>query len=165
MNIFKAMKPNRVYQGVSLIPFETFKVNGKKCFLLDFDNTLGPDRATEPDDYSYACVKKIQSYGLTCCLVSNAKSERSAKIAEMLDIPCVTYAQKPRTAGVKRALELMNVTADEAIMVGDQVFTDVMAGNLAGCYTIMVEKYLPKEVWYVKIKRPFEAIVRFFGHF
>lgn len=165
MNIFKAMKPDEVYQGVSLIPLDKMKKMGKKCFFLDFDNTLGPDRATAPDDYSFACVKKIQEAGFTCCLVSNAKSERSAGIAEILNVPCVTYAKKPRTDGIKRAFKLMNVTPDEVVMVGDQVFTDVMAGRLAGCYTIMVEKYLPKEVWYVKIKRPFEAIVRFFGKF
>ena len=165
MNIFKAMKPDIVCQSVSLIPLNKLKEDGKKCFFLDFDNTLGPDRATSPDDYSFACVKKIQDAGFSCCLVSNAKSSRSAAIAEALNIPCVTYAQKPKTDGVKRAFALMNVKPEEVVMVGDQIFTDVIAGKLAGCYTIMVEKYLPHEVWYVKIKRPFEVIVRTFGRF
>ncbi len=165
MNIFKAMKPDKVCLSVSRIPLDEMKSKGIKCFFLDYDNTLGPDRATAPDDYSFACVKMLQEAGFTCCLVSNAKSERSAGIAKILDVPCVTYAKKPRTDGVKRALMLMNVKPEEVVMVGDQVFTDIIAGNLAGCYTVMVEKYLPKEVWYVQIKRPFEAVVRFFGKF
>ena len=50
-------------------------------------------------------------------------------------------------------------------MIGDQVFTDVMAGRLAPVYTILVEKYSPKEIWYVVLKRPFEKLVRLIARF
>ena len=83
----------------------------------------------------------------------------------MLDIPCITYAHKPTPSGVRRALQEMRAVNEEAAMIGDQIFTDVIAGRLAGCYTIMVERYSKKEIWYVALKRPFEKIVRFFGRF
>ena len=50
-------------------------------------------------------------------------------------------------------------------MIGDQIFTDVMAGRFAGVYTIMVEKYDKKEIWYIVLKRGFERIVRAIGRF
>ena len=103
--------------------------------------------------------------GFKLCLVSNAKSERSAKIAEMLGVPCVTYANKPGTSGVLKAIELMQTTPKQSVMIGDQIFTDVIAGRLSGCYTIFVERYNKKEIWYVALKRPFERIVRLCGHF
>lgn len=165
MNIFKAMKPEKVYESLVLVPWDELAKDGIKTALLDFDNTLGPDHATEPEDYSYRCVKMIEAQGIKCCLVSNAKSGRSAKIAEMLGVPCVTYANKPGTSGVLKAIVLMKSTPEESVMIGDQVFTDVIAGNRSGCRTLMVEKLHRPEIWYVMLKRPFEKIVRFIGKF
>lgn len=165
MNIFKAMKPEKVFERVDLMPWSDLAAEGIKTALLDFDNTLGPDHATEPEEYSFFCVKLIEEQGIRCCLVSNAKSERSAKIAEKLGIPVVTYANKPGTSGIFRAIELMKTNQAETLMVGDQVFTDVIAGNRAGIRTFMVERLHKHEIWYVVLKRPFERLIRLFGRF
>lgn len=165
MNIFKAMKPERVYISAKTIPWVSLASEGITVALLDFDNTLGPDHSTEPTDFSFECVREIQDAGIRCCLVSNAKSGRSAGIAHALDIPCITYARKPEPVGVYRALKMMDAKRDEAVMVGDQIFTDVIAGNLAGVRTFMVEKLYPKEIWYVALKRIPEKIVRLIGRF
>ncbi len=165
MNIFKAMKPERVYKDLTVMPWKELYDEGIRTALLDFDNTLGPDHATEPEDFSYKCVKMIEDTGIRCCLVSNAKSGRSAKIAEMLGIPVVTYANKPGTSGVLKAIKLMDSSADKSLMVGDQVFTDVIAGNRSGVRTFMVEKLHKQEIWYVLLKRPFEKLVRLVGKF
>ena len=165
MNIFKAMKPERVYTTAKMIPWVSLRSEGITVALLDFDNTLGPDHATEPEEFSYKCVKMIEDTGIRCCLVSNAKSGRSAKIAEMLGIPVVTYANKPGTSGVLKAIKLMDSSADKSLMVGDQVFTDVIAGNRSGVRTFMVEKLHKQEIWYVLLKRPFEKLVRLVGKF
>lgn len=165
MNIFKAMKPEKVYANLVQMPWDKFASEGIKTALLDFDNTLGPDHATEPEEYSYKCVKMIEEHGIRCCLVSNAKSGRSAKIAEMLGIPVVTYANKPGTSGIFKAISLMKSSPEESLMVGDQVFTDVIAGNRAGVRTFLVEKLHKPEIWYVMLKRPFEKLVRIFGKF
>lgn len=164
-NVFKCMKPDKVLKSVNDIDLDDIRSRNIKCFLLDFDNTLGPDHAHEPVQFSYDAVKRITEAGFTCCLVSNAKSGRSAGIARMLDMPCITYAHKPNPSGVYRALDLMKVTADQAVMVGDQVFTDVIAGKMAGVYTIMVDRYSRREIWYVKLKRPLEKIVRLIARY
>lgn len=165
MNIFKAMKPDAVYNDLSCIPFTELRNQGKKCILLDYDNTLGPDHAADPVAFAYEQIRVIREAGLTCCLVSNAKSGRSKLAADTLEIPCVTYARKPSPDGIYRALSLMNIDAGSAVMVGDQIFTDVIAGRFAGVYTILVEKYAPREIWYVQLKRPFEKLVRLIGRF
>lgn len=165
MNIFAAMRPDMVCKSVYDLPLDEFKEAGRTCLLLDFDNTLGPDHATAPDKYAFDFIEKVKGLGFTCCLVSNAKSGRSAKIAEELGIPCVTYAHKPRPDGVYRALRLLETAPENAVMVGDQVFTDVIAGKTAPVYTVLVEKYSGKEIWYVVLKRPFEKLVRLIGRF
>lgn len=165
MNIFQAMKPNLTASSVMEIPFSDLKAQGKTTVLLDFDNTLGPDHATAPGEFAFEVIKMLSDLGYKMILVSNAKSGRSSGIAEKLGIPCITYAHKPRPVGVIKAMEKTGATPDQCIMVGDQVFTDVIAGRLAGVYTVMVDKYSPKEIWYVVLKRPFEKIVRLIGRF
>ena len=168
MNIFKAMIPNEVWPKVVEIPLDRLKElnkRGVKVAFLDYDNTIDIDRSTAPSDYSLECINYLEMNGFRCCLVSNAKSSRSASIAKELNLPSVNCAHKPRTEGVERAMRLMKANSNECVMIGDQIFTDVMAGNLSGCYTIMVEKYQQKEIWYVKIKRPFEKIVRLIARF
>lgn len=159
------MIPDITVKKVTDIPFDELKAKGIDTVLLDFDNTLGPDHATEPDEYGYEVIKMLKSKGFKLCLVSNAKSGRSSGIAALLDIPCVTYAHKPRPDGIFRALKLIGSVPEKSLMAGDQVFTDVMAGKYAGVYTVFVEKYKPKEIWYVALKRPLEKIVRLAGKF
>ena len=144
-NIFKAMVPDRVFDKFENIPFKQVFSEGKTCLFLDYDNTIGPDRTWEPTEYSIEQIKQLKKIGFSLCLVSNAKSERSSGIAKKLDIPCVTYARKPRTDGIERALQMMNVDRSTVVMIGDQVFTDVIAGNLANMTTFLVEKYQKKE--------------------
>lgn len=165
MNIFSAMKPDIVLDSVKQLDLTDLRSRGVTTILLDFDNTLGPDHATAPTDFSRECVDTLKREGFKLCLVSNAKSGRSSNIAKDLDIQCITYAHKPNPSGIRRALELMRSTHEESCMVGDQIFTDVIAGRLAGCYTVMVERYSHKEIWYVALKRPFEKIVRLIGRF
>ena len=159
------MKPEKVYKTLADMPWDILAQEGIRTALLDFDNTLGPDHATEPEEYSYKCVKMIEEAGIRCCLVSNAKSGRSSKIAEMLGIPCVTYANKPGTSGVLKAIKLMESAPEACVMVGDQIFTDVIAGNRSGVRTFMVERLHKKEAWYIVLKRVFERIVRAIAHF
>ena len=139
LNIFKAMKPEKVYKDLTGMPWKELFDEGIRTALLDFDNTLGPDHATEPEEFSYKCVTMIEDTGIRCCLVSNAKSGRSAKIAEMLGIPVVTYANKPGTSGVLKAIKLMGSSADKSRMVGDQVFTDMLCANRSKVTGILVE--------------------------
>lgn len=153
-------RPCMYAKKVSDIDFSDLKSRGFRYALLDFDNTLAPDHYTEPIEYSYEMVKRMKKAGFSLCLVSNAKSERSAKIAQMLDIPCISYAHKPSPSGVFRALDLIGAEKASTILIGDQIFTDMIAGNRAGVFTIFVERYSKKEVFYVVLKRFPEWILR-----
>ncbi|MCR5274471.1 MAG: HAD-IA family hydrolase [Clostridiales bacterium] len=156
-NIFR---PALCAKKVSEIDFPSLYGKGYRYALLDFDNTLAPDHCTEPVDYSYKMVEKMQKEGFSLCLVSNAKSERSKKIADMLKIPCVSYANKPGTSGVFKAMDMIGAGKENTIMIGDQLFTDIAAANKAGIYSIFVERYAKKEVFYVVLKRFPEWIIR-----
>ncbi|MDD4094819.1 MAG: YqeG family HAD IIIA-type phosphatase [Oscillospiraceae bacterium] len=157
---FKNLVPHRVCERLSDFPFDELRKQGFKCALLDLDNTIAPDRAAEPNEYSHRVIRNLKDAGFDCCLVSNAKSSRSAKFAAALGISHVDYAGKPSPKGVWKAMELMNVVAEQTVLFGDQLFTDILAAKRAGIHAVFVEPYDKKEIFYVRFKRFFEYIVR-----
>jgi predicted HAD superfamily phosphohydrolase YqeG len=54
-------------------------------------------------------------------------------------------ASKPRRRGLRIALSLLGTAPAETAMVGDQLFTDVLAGNRLGLTTILVNPLTPAE--------------------
>ena len=156
----KNLVPDRVCGKLSDFPFNDLRASGYELALLDLDNTISPDRATRPLPYSHDVIRQLKSSGFTCCLVSNAKSSRSASFAAELAIFFVDYAGKPSPKGILKAIEMIGIPASKTVMFGDQIFTDILAANRAGVHSVLVEPYDKKEIFYVRIKRVFEHIVR-----
>ena len=48
-------------------------------------------------------------------------------------------AQKPKRENYLKALEMMNIKKEEAIFVGDQLFTDILGANRSGIASILVK--------------------------
>jgi HAD superfamily phosphatase (TIGR01668 family) len=94
--------------------------------------------------------------GIRLCLLSNGRSERIGPLAEKLDIPFVAKAFKPLPYGCHAALKRLRVPAHRAALIGDQLFADVLAGRLAGLFTILVTPLGRREPWFTRVKRPFE---------
>ena len=156
----KIFKPDLVFSKMSDVPFSKLKSMGYKFALLDLDNTLAEDHVHEPSEYTRDIISRLQNTGFTCCIVSNAKSTRSADFAALIPIACISYANKPSPSGIFRALKLLGAKREEAVLFGDQIFTDIAAAKRAGIFAVLVEPYTSKEVFYVKIKRPFEKLIK-----
>jgi len=161
----KLFKPDMVFSKMSDVPFSQLQSMGFKFALLDLDNTLAEDHVHEPSGYTRDIIARLQDAGFTCCIVSNAKSTRSADFAALIPAACISYANKPSPSGIFRALELLGAKREEAVFFGDQIFTDIAAAKRAGIFAVLVEPYSAKEVFYVRIKRPFEMMIRKIYHF
>ena len=61
--------------------------------------------------------------------------------------------------GKMRAVKAMGAAKSETLVVGDQIFTDVMAGNLAGIRTVLVEPFHLEKTWTFRLKRRVESVV------
>lgn len=73
-------------------------------------------------------------------LVSNNLNEiRIRRIADTLELPYFTGAGKPSRRKLRRATQAMALPVEHIAMVGDRLFTDVLAGNRLGMFTILVE--------------------------
>ena len=84
--------------------------------------------------------EELERHGITLFVVSNSrKSTRVPNYCKKLGIDFVRHAGKPSAKGFAEALEKTGRRAEETLMVGDQIFTDVLGANRAGIRVVLVE--------------------------
>ncbi len=151
--------PTHYLNSIYEIKIEVLKDEGIKGIIFDIDNTLAPYDEVEPNDKIIDFFQQIRQAGLKITLVSNNTEDRVVKFNEKLKVFAIHKSKKPFTKSFKKALRLMDCSKEEAIIVGDQIFTDVYGGNKAGIQTILVVPMSEKDEWITKIKRGLEKKV------
>ena len=113
---------------------------GIRLLLADLDNTLVPYGVPLPDERLKGWRDDLNAHGVTLFILSNNRHEDRPRIfSEGLGVPYIGHAGKPKTPSFIKAMERMGVTKEQTAIVGDQIFTDVLGGNLAGVSAILVE--------------------------
>lgn len=134
----RMLEPDLYLRSVRDIDIEGLRERGIDTLLMDLDNTLLPrDSTVIPDDIVQWC-SHLDEQGMTACLVSNNWHERVRTVAAELDFLLVSKAVKPLPMAFRRAMRLAGSSRDRSVVVGDQMFTDVLGGKLLGLMTIMV---------------------------
>lgn len=113
--------------------------HGLKGLILDVDETLLPTSKSQLSGelVQWATQLKLQT---SIWLVSNNLNEiRIQQIANSLGLPYLAGAGKPSRRKIRQALAAMALPPQQVGMVGDRLFTDVLAGNRLGLFTILVE--------------------------
>jgi HAD superfamily phosphatase (TIGR01668 family) len=113
---------------------------GIRAVISDLDNTLVRWRGEDITDEITAWLRLLRASDISVCIASNTRHltrlERLAAQMGILHVP--GNAVKPRRRGLRRALALLQATPGETAMVGDQLFTDILAGNRLGLTSILV---------------------------
>jgi len=153
--------PDYRVKTISDISPTDLAASGIKGVLLDLDNTLLPWKGNDIPAETTEWLQKCRSAGLKLCLVSNTRNQpRLVRIAKELGIEAVrAWKMKPSRDGFEEALKLLGIQVSEAIMVGDQMFTDVWGGNRMGMITVWVERMHPREFFGTRISRMLENVV------
>jgi HAD superfamily phosphatase (TIGR01668 family) len=133
---WKSLTPSRVVESVKEVDPKDLKEQGITAIITDLDNTLVPWQHYEVE-------------GIKICIASNTiHTERLKQLAKTMNIPFVERVQKPRRGGFVRAMRLMKSHAENTAVFGDQIFTDVLAGNRLGLHTILLRPPLSKEEFF-----------------
>jgi hypothetical protein len=135
MNLY----PDIVLSSVSDITPEWMNVHSLKGLVVDLDNTLAGYRETEPDSMIFSWLKSMKDSGYRIIVLSNAKAKRVAAFCNPLNLPFIAGARKPKPEALLKACEDIGIQPEQAAMVGDQIFTDVLSANRAGVKSVIVE--------------------------
>ncbi|MCS7165774.1 MAG: YqeG family HAD IIIA-type phosphatase [Candidatus Calescibacterium sp.] len=131
--------PTLVYDSIEKISVSKLKEMNVDTILLDLDNTLVPWNETSIPNEIYNYLLSLKKEGFKICIVSNALPMRVKRISEELNIPYIALAAKPSTKPLRKAIKLLQSKIENTVIIGDQLFTDILAGNRLGIKTILVK--------------------------
>jgi len=97
--------------------------------------------------------------GFMCYLLSNNVATRVQPLAQKLGIEAVANACKPLRRGIRVLQKQHNVDISRSVLIGDQIFTDILAGNVWGAKTVLVDPLYVKEGKMTWFARTLEKIV------
>ena len=160
-SIFHPFVPARAESSLVAVDLDQLWEEGKRLILLDVDHTIVHWRAEHFPEGVEDWVARAKAKGFDLCILSNTRNpERLARLAARLQIETVRDKFKPSPAMFRLAMIKFKRKAEECIMIGDQIFTDVLGANRCGIDAIWVQKFEGEEFAGTKISRLGERLLR-----
>lgn len=153
--------PTSYAENVFSIDYDELYKRGCRGIIFDIDNTLvhhGDNSNEEVDEL----FRKIHRAGFKTVLLTDNTEERVKRFTENIDTEYVCEAEKPNLTGFQKALDIMRLTPDRAVVVGDQIFTDILGANKAGIKSILVNFIRLPEEKHIGKRRYLEKLILFF---
>lgn len=132
---------------------------GVKGIVLDIDNTLEPYEHPKAGEHVKDWFKSLESAGIKTAIVSNNNEDRVKLFNADFGMPAYARGAKPFKKNILRAISDMGIKREEAILMGDQVFTDVWAAHNAKIPAILVPPINDKKDLLTRFKRLLEIPV------
>lgn len=133
---------------------------GVRGILLDIDNTLTTHDNPVLDERVAAWIDTMRQAGFLLTVVSNNRDERVRPFAEAIGLACQARAAKPLPRGYRAAARTMGLPVRQCVVVGDQIFTDILGANLAGMKSVLLEPIEPEiEQKFIVFKRRIERVL------
>ena len=137
---------------------EYLKGRGVEAVILDIDNTLVPYEIAEPTDEVRAWLTALNEAGIKTAFVSNNHAPRVELFNKTLGYPAFPDSGKPFKKACRAAMEAMGTKPENTAIIGDQVFTDVLAGRNAGLNcALLVKPIKDKTNLFFRTKRLMEV--------
>ena len=152
-------KPTIWVKNVLSIDAELLEKHRIKALVLDLDNTLSMHGSPAAEEGVFEWLEEMRRLDIKMAVVSNNTQKRVAPLAAKLGLDFTSFACKPMTFGLTRAVKKLGFSKKETAVVGDQIFTDIMGGNLKGMPTVLVEPFHLEHGFFFKLKRKAENVV------
>lgn len=155
----KRLIPDLFVKSIYEIDYNDLQHRGIKAIITDLDNTLVESDEPDATPELISWLDQLQSMGFRVIIVSNNKETRVSKFANPLNVPYIHAAKKPFHTPFRKALKRLEAAPEQTVVIGDQLFTDVLGGNMVGLYTILVVPVSKHEGFWTKLNRSFEKMV------
>lgn len=131
--------PQGVYPDFSALSPQALAEKGIRLVLADLDNTLVSYHQALPTPAVIAWKEALNQVGITLFILSNSrKAGRVEEFAHALQTPCQSRSGKPKKKGYQRVLASLNTPPEHCLMVGDQIFTDILGATNMGIPAVLV---------------------------
>ena len=149
MSLFR---PDMYKKNIFEIDYKKLKKDGIKCLIFDLDNTLGLIEHEKCPEETRKLIKELEKDFLIF-ISSNNTQQRIDPYLEDLGIKGVAWSLKPSTRSLRKIRKNEKLKKDEMVMIGDQIVTDILAGNRYKIKTILVDALGEKDLKITKLNR------------
>lgn len=159
--MLECIEPNLVVRRLADVDQDSLAARGIEAVLLDLDNTVceWQSEAISPECEDWILRAKER---FRLAIVSNSiRPRRLNRVAQRLGIAAVGrwgLGRKPMPGGIRAALREVDTPPNAAVIIGDQLFCDVLGGNRLGLYTVWVKPLKAREFAGTKIARMLERL-------
>lgn len=153
---FKGYMPDYIFEKTANITPDFLKRNNISCLFLDADGTLGRHKKLEAADGVMEWIDLMHQNGIKLIITSNNFKERVSAFAQVVNLPYVSFSAKPTPWGFLRARHKTKTKFANTLVVGDQLFTDVLGAHIVGLKAAVVLPIYHEEGVGFDIKRNFE---------
>ena len=151
-------KPNIYQKTIHDINYNELKASGIKCLIYDLDNTLGLISHKNCPDETKDLLNKLKK-DFTILISSNNTKKRLKPYLEELGIDGVAWSMKPSIKSLIYIKTKYKLKKKEMCIIGDQIVTDILAGNRYKIKTILVDPLGEKDLKITGLNRKIEAII------
>lgn len=158
--MIRMLYPCEYLDSVFSIDYRKLYQLGYRGILLDIDNTLvlhGADSTPEVDQL----FREMHQAGLKTLLLSNNSEERIQRFLANIQSLYIAEADKPAPHSYQQALTMLGIPREQAVMVGDQIFTDIYGANRCGIDSILVHFLRREGEWWPGKRRLVEKLILF----
>ena len=152
-------KPNVKLDKVTDISLSVLQKYNINALILDVDNTLSTHHGQVLTEGLEDWLDLMRENGIKMTVLSNSKSKRLEPFAKKINLDYISLGMKPLPFGYWRAIKRLGSKRRNTAIVGDQIFTDVVGGNLAGVKTILLTPIKLETSLRFRIKRRNEAFL------
>ncbi len=152
-------RPTKFATRINQIDPVELRARGIRGAIVDLDNTLVGFRSLVPLEEDAAWVRRAKEADVRVAVLTNNGTPWAAQVAQDLGVPCIPRARKPLPRGFRRAMNVLELRADEVVVIGDQLFTDVLGAKLAGLEVILVDPLVRHDPWNTRPLRWLERVL------
>lgn len=133
---------------------------GIQGVLLDVDNTLTRHGDPTPYPGTQEWVASLQKAGLRVIIVSNNTRERVVLLQQSMGCLFVQWRSSRCPLGYRRAAKQLGLPCRACVVIGDQIFTDIIGANLLRMKSVLLDPIEPEKSLSFRIRRRLERPFR-----
>ena len=158
--MLKVFIPYAYAKNIYDIDIEFYKALNIKIIFCDLDNTLDPYFRLVPSEAAHELSKKLEENNIKLVVVSNNTKTRVKRYADQLGCEFISSARKPFTMKTRKYIKNGNISKNDCLIIGDQIFTDVIFGNRLKIKTILCDNLVSKDQFFTKFNKFFDRFIR-----
>lgn len=151
--------PNKQISSIYDLTPDDLREIGIKGLIIDLDNTLIPWNQTHASKKAKAWFKLFVASEIKLLIISNNSVDRVSTFAYPQNIHYIGRAKKPLPMSFSKACEDLNLERHEVAIIGDQLLTDILGGNMVGLYTILVDPLVESDAPITQFNRKIESLL------